>query len=204
MKCAQKRNQREIAPKSTGVSGEEKKVSHLQTKKERRGKGNSCRLSYVEVIANAILSSPRTQRTLSEIYSFIQHNYPEFTENRVRWKNTVRHNLSLQECFQRGEVAYNKGGCYWGIHPKFLPNFSRGDFTRRPPAPTPQIVMQRGYLPFENDHFSAPNQVFHCNFCELPPSLSSYDERMIHGTWAVNGCAPYRQHPYFSWDHCMY
>ena len=173
-------------------------------KKEKPGKGNSCRLSYVEVIASAILRSPRRQKTLSEIYSFIQHNYPEFTENRVRWKNTVRHNLSLQECFQRGEVAYNKGGCYWRIHPKFLPRFSQGDFTRRPPAPTPRFEMQRRHPYFEDDNFSTPSQVFHCHFCEPSPSLLSYGEGMFHGTRAINGCAPYRQHPFFSWDHCMY
>lgn len=192
MKCAQKRNQREIAPKSTGVSGEEKKVSHLQTKKERRGKGNSCRLSYVEVIANAILSSPRTQRTLSEIYSFIQHNYPEFTENRVRWKNTVRHNLSLHECFQRGQVAYEKGGCYWQIHPRFLADFIRGDFSKRK-IPQPPYLFVNG----EYSYRSVPELVF-------PFRLSGHSSPfephigMLHSpSWNMR--PPYGQLGHFFW-----
>ena len=83
-----------------------------QKKKERKRR-NSCPFSYIEMImiAYAILSSPQKRATLSGIYSFIQNNYPSFTEHRERWKNTVRHNLSLHECFQRGGMAYDRACC---------------------------------------------------------------------------------------------
>ena len=191
MKCAEKMNQRESFHNSPGVSREENKVSHrTQPKKEKR-KRNSCPLSYVEAIAHAILSSPQRQKTLSEIYSFIQDTYPEFTENRVRWKNTVRHNLSLQECFQRGEIAYNNGGCYWRIHPKFLANFSRGDFSRRKIPQTPQFVMKSLY---SYSHLFAPDLVFPFHlYGQVSPFVPCVE--MLHRPGNMR--APYGQHPYF-------
>lgn len=104
----------------------EREVEAVKQKRKR----NSSPLSYVAVIARAILSSPHHRLPLCEIYKFIEEHHPEFTENRARWKNTVRHNLSLHDCFLRGELAFNKKGCYWRIHPSFLLEFSRGDFSR--------------------------------------------------------------------------
>lgn len=98
---------------------------------EQRRKQTSSSLTYVTVIARAILSSPLQRLPLSEIYKFIEQRVPEFTENRARWKNTVRHNLSLHDCFLRGEVSVDKKGCNWRIHPSFIADFRRGDFSRR-------------------------------------------------------------------------
>mgnify|MGYP000533150521 FL=1 len=84
----------QISGKTYGTSKAEEKrefVNRSQKKKPRR-KRNSSPLSYIEIISYAILGSPRKRATLAEIYSFIQDSYPEFTENRLRWKNTVRHN----------------------------------------------------------------------------------------------------------------
>ena len=194
MKCAEKLNQRESFHKSPGVSSSgENKVSHPTQQKKETRKRNSCPLSYVEAIAHAILSSSQRQKTLSEIYSFIQDTYPEFTENRVRWKNTVRHNLSLHECFQRCEIAFNNGGCYWRIHPKFLADFSRGDFSRRKMPQTPQFVGNSWY---RNGHLCAPVPVFPFH---LYGQVSPFVPRvgMLHRPWNMR--APYGQHPYFVW-----
>ena len=109
--------------KRCDVSKEEKREkpnNQTRFKKKTKKRRNAFPLSYIQVISYAILSSPQKRVTLAEIYDFIQNNYPSFTENRVRWKNTVRHNLSLHECFQRGEIAMHKAGCYWRIHPSFL------------------------------------------------------------------------------------
>ena len=113
------------------VSKEEKRgqCTHQKRKKKQKRRRNSSPLSH------AILRSPQKRVTLSEFYSFIQNNHPSFTQNRVRRKNTVRHNLSLHECFQWGEIAMDKAGCYWHIHPSFLEAFSRGDFSRRKSMP---------------------------------------------------------------------
>jgi len=119
-------------------------VHPLETAKQKR-KRNSSSLSYVAVIAHAILSSPRQRLPLCEIYRFIEERHPEFTENRARWKNTVRHNLSLHDCFVRGEIASNRKGCNWRIHPSFVAEFSRGDFSRHKLSQSPPFLVGIGY-----------------------------------------------------------
>ena len=133
MNRAEHTRKREDYSKNVSVShegGKGQNNNQNQKKKERKRR-NSCPFSYIEMIAYAILSSPQKRATLSGIYSFIQNNYPSFTEHRERWKNTVRRNLSLHECFQRGGMAFDRACCYWHINPRFVAAFSRGDFSRR-------------------------------------------------------------------------
>ena len=133
MNRVEQTGQREYCSTSLFISQDDERgqCNNQNQKKKQRKRRNSSPFSYIEIIAYAILSSPQKRATLSEIYSFIQNNYPSFTEHRLRWKNTVRHNLSLHECFQRGGIAVGNAGCYWHIHPSFVPAFSRGDFSRR-------------------------------------------------------------------------
>lgn len=140
----------EETPAASLILRVERKVEPESVRQKR--KRNSSPLSYVAVIARAILSSPRQRLPLSEIYSFIEERFPEFTENRVRWKNTVRHNLSLHDCFVRGEVAFNKKGCNWRIHPFFLAEFSRGDFSRHKLSQSPSLAWQFGYQASASSH----------------------------------------------------
>ena len=88
--------------------------------------------SYVALIARAILSSPNYQMLLVDIYEWIIHEYPYFgTLQSKAWRNSIRHNLSLNECFVRQQKSENGRGYYWGIHPAALDAFVRGDFRRR-------------------------------------------------------------------------
>lgn len=166
-----------------------------ETKPKR--KRNSSPFSYIELISYAILSSPLKRCTLAEIYSFIQSNFPEFTENRVRWKNTVRHNLSLHECFQR---AMDKAGCYWQIHPSFLVEFSQGDFSRRKLTQDPPLSSEHWSSLRENQSIM-PSAIPNCHICELtrpflvPFRSLNYQRRGMH--------VPYWQYPYFPHDHWM-
>ena len=133
MNRAEQTGKREYCSTSLDISQDNQRgqCNNQNQKKTQRKRRNSSPFSYIEIIAFAILNSPQKRATLSEIYSFIQNNYPSFTEHRLRWKNTVRHNLSLHECFQRGGIALGKAGCYWHIHASFVVAFSRGDFSRR-------------------------------------------------------------------------
>lgn len=88
--------------------------------------------TFVAVIAQAILSSPAKRMTLSSIYNYIASNYSHFNQEKgPGWRNSVRHNLSSNDCFVKAVRAENGKGHYWMIHPKDLPEFTKGNFRRR-------------------------------------------------------------------------
>ncbi|XP_054164592.1 forkhead box protein F1-like [Oppia nitens] len=90
--------------------------------------------SYIALIVMAIQQSPSKRLTLSEIYQYLQTKFPFFRGTYQGWKNSVRHNLSLNECFiklQKGIGRPGKGH-YWTIDPSCEYMFEEGSFRRRP------------------------------------------------------------------------
>lgn len=75
--------------------------------------------SYVALITMAIESSITKKATLAEIYSYITTNFPYFGENQKKgWQNSIRHNLSLNECFYkipRDPSSSERKGNWWAI-----------------------------------------------------------------------------------------
>lgn len=87
--------------------------------------------SYIGLIAIAILSSPESKLVLSDIYQHILDNYPYFRSRGPGWRNSIRHNLSLNDCFVKAGRSANGKGHYWAIHPANQEDFKKGDFRRR-------------------------------------------------------------------------
>lgn len=87
--------------------------------------------SYIGLIAIAILSAPDCKLVLSDIYQYILDNYPYFRTRGPGWRNSIRHNLSLNDCFIKAGRSANGKGHYWAIHPANLEDFKKGDFRRR-------------------------------------------------------------------------
>lgn len=87
--------------------------------------------SYIGLIAMAILSSREKKLVLSDIYQWILDNYPYFRTRGPGWRNSIRHNLSLNDCFIKSGRSANGKGHFWAIHPANVDDFQKGDFRRR-------------------------------------------------------------------------
>ena len=122
-------------------SADNEKSRRLSSTDEDEGEGSESKDSrnltetFVAVIAQGILSVPSKRMTLSSIYNFIAKTFPHFDKEKgPGWRNSVRHNLSSNDCFVKASRAENGKGHYWMIHPKDLPEFAKGNY-RRPRKP---------------------------------------------------------------------
>ncbi|KAM9315707.1 forkhead box protein N2 isoform 2-T2 [Gastrophryne carolinensis] len=81
--------------------------------------------SFSLLIYMAIEHSPNKCLPVKEIYSWILDRFPYFATAPTGWKNSVRHNLSLNKCFQKVERSHGKvngKGSLWCVDPEYKPN----------------------------------------------------------------------------------
>uniref|UniRef100_A0AAV2KV20 Fork-head domain-containing protein n=1 Tax=Knipowitschia caucasica TaxID=637954 RepID=A0AAV2KV20_KNICA len=84
--------------------------------------------SYIALISKAILASEPKKLLLCDIYQWIMDHYPYFKSKDKNWRNSVRHNLSLNDCFIKAGRSDNGKGHFWAIHPSNFHDFSKGDY----------------------------------------------------------------------------
>ena len=90
--------------------------------------------SYIALITMAIECSSQKRATLSEICSFIRDRFPYYQENcKQGWENSIRHNLSLNECFVKlpREQGRPGKGHFWTLDPHAKAMFEDGSYRRR-------------------------------------------------------------------------
>ncbi|XP_023949159.1 fork head domain-containing protein FD4-like [Bicyclus anynana] len=130
--------------------------------------------SYISLTAMAIWSSPERMLPLSEIYRFIMDRFPYYRRNTQRWQNSLRHNLSFNDCFVKVPRRPDRPGkgAYWTLHPQAFDMFENGSLLRR----RKRFKLQKG----EKDNLNAElaalasfNRAFLARQAGAPPPLPS-------------------------------
>ncbi|XP_056149601.1 forkhead box protein Q1-like [Lampris incognitus] len=90
--------------------------------------------SYIALIAMAIRDSATGRLTLAEINGYLMKKFPFFRGSYTGWRNSVRHNLSLNDCFLKvlrdPSRQWGKDN-YWMLNPQSEYTFADGVFRRR-------------------------------------------------------------------------
>ena len=118
--------------------------------------------SYVALISMSIQDSPDKRLTLNGIYDYITKHFPYYRNRENQgWRNSIRHNLSLHECFMKLPAKGGKNGKshYWVLDPHHEVLFEEGNYRRRRRRPVKRVSYSpaswacgRGYHPGPYSH----------------------------------------------------
>uniref|UniRef100_G3WGA0 Forkhead box Q1 n=1 Tax=Sarcophilus harrisii TaxID=9305 RepID=G3WGA0_SARHA len=112
--------------------------------------------SYIALIAMAIRDSAGGRLTLAEINEYLMGKFPFFRGSYTGWRNSVRHNLSLNDCFVKvlrdPSRPWGKDN-YWMLNPNSEYTFADGVFRRRRKRLSHKAAAPPSLQPEEN----APN-----------------------------------------------
>ncbi|CAM9319836.1 unnamed protein product [Lampetra fluviatilis] len=89
--------------------------------------------SYATLICMAMRSTHKSKVTLASIYKWIMDNFCYYRHADPTWRNSIRHNLSLNKCFvkvPRQKDEPGKGG-FWAMDPQYSDLFENGMVRRR-------------------------------------------------------------------------
>lgn len=146
--------------------------------------------SYVALIAMAIKESGDKRLTLSGIYQFIISKFPYYEKNKKGWQNSIRHNLSLNECFVKvpREGGGERKGNFWTLDPAFDDMFEKGNYRRRRRMRRPYRAAISLPKPlFADGHCGPYNQFALAKPYFSPPPYSQYSQ---YSPWALTHNTP--------------
>ncbi|KAM9797559.1 forkhead box Q2 [Syngnathus typhle] len=128
--------------------------------------------SYIALISKAILASEQKKLLLCDIYQWIMDHYPYFKSKDKNWRNSVRHNLSLNDCFIKAGRSENGKGHFWAVHPSNYKDFSNGDYhCRKTRRRVRRVAGQLPLLPLGSSYQLARHQRASCWCCPQARAL---------------------------------
>ncbi|KAJ8922653.1 hypothetical protein NQ315_007685 [Exocentrus adspersus] len=138
--------------------------------------------SFSCLIFMAIEDSVQKALPVKEIYSWILDHFPYFKNAPTGWKNSVRHNLSLNKCFQKVEKAPNLGkGSLWTVDPQYKPNLIQA-LNRSPFHPCSTLESSPNHNSKPQPVVSDKNSIYRLPNPDLFPFLS----RKLAATGLIN------------------
>lgn len=115
--------------------------------------------SYVALISMAIQTCVEKRLTLNGIYDYITKNFPYYRNRENQgWRNSIRHNLSLHECFMKLPAKGGKNGKshYWVLDPNHEVMFEEGNYRRRRRRPVKRVSLSSPYGPYYTSYSRTP------------------------------------------------
>ncbi|XP_029954338.1 forkhead box protein I1 [Salarias fasciatus] len=145
-------NQRQFLPPPAGFGGADLGWLSISSQQELF-KMVRPPYSYSALIAMAIQNAQDKKLTLSQIYQYVADNFPFYKKSKAGWQNSIRHNLSLNDCFKkvaRDEDDPGKGN-YWTLDPNCEKMFDNGNFRRKRKRRADLSGADSGALPVKSE-----------------------------------------------------
>ncbi|CAH8655666.1 unnamed protein product [Schistosoma haematobium] len=151
--------------------------------------------SYATLICLAMRELGKPKVTLSDIYGWIMNNFAYYRHTDSSWQNSVRHNLSLNKCFEkvpRDKGERGKGG-FWRVNPRHIDwleaNLAKCRRVAPPPGPPPPIprsmLLQQRKMQQQNQCQQA---LLPRNLMLSPPSVSIGNHATTNSPFNANIC----------------
>lgn len=86
--------------------------------------------SYAALICMAIDSTNEKKATMREILAYIEQHFAYYRLNK-KWHGTIRHDLTVNDCFMKMDPRPGQKACLWSVNPEFQDMFSSGSMRRR-------------------------------------------------------------------------
>ncbi|KAF7704035.1 forkhead box protein N3 [Silurus meridionalis] len=114
--------------------------------------------SFSCLIFMAIEDAPSKRLPVKDIYNWILEHFPYFANAPTGWKNSVRHNLSLNKCFKKVDKDRSQSigkGSLWCIDPEYRHNLIQA-LKKTPYHPYSQVFTTPPTSPQAYQSLSSP------------------------------------------------